>query len=129
MPRQFTKLVQGAARFLRDDEHIEVIQPVRNKGAIDAAALGGAIGAMAGAGASTSEREAAAGIGVQLGTFMAMGISNQRLLLFAVGGVAKITGLLSELPLTEVELYRGEESDVGSSEADHRSRPRRLLRA
>ena len=103
MPRGFKKLEEGAARFLREDERLEVIQPVRNKGALDAAALGGAIGAVAGAKGSKGERAAAADIGVQLGTFMAMGVTNQRLLLLSVGGVAKVKELLSEIPIAEVD--------------------------
>lgn len=97
------KLEAGAADFLREGERIEVIQPVRNKGSIDAAAFGGAIGAVAGARGSKREREAAAGVGVELGTFMAMAVTNERLLLFSVGGLATVKGIQAELPLPDVE--------------------------
>lgn len=103
MSRGMRKLEEGAQPFLREGERIEVIQPVRNKGSLDAAALGGAIGAAAGARGSSAEREAATGVGVELGAFMAMAVTNERLLLFSVGGVAKVKDLLSELPLAEVE--------------------------
>jgi hypothetical protein len=103
MARTFRKLEEGAAPFLRDGERLELIQPVSNKGSLDAAALGGALGAIGGARGSQAEREAAAGVGVELGAFMAMGLTSERLLLFSVGGVAKVKELLSEIPLGEVE--------------------------
>lgn len=103
MSRGFRKLEEGAAQFLRPGERLNVIQPVRNKGSLDAAALGGAIGALAGARGSKGEREAAAGVGVELGTFMAMGLTGERLLLFSVGGVAKVKDLLGDVPLAEVD--------------------------
>lgn len=103
MSRGQRKLEEQAAAYLQEGERIEVIHPVRNKGSLDAAAFGGALGAIGGARGSRAEREAAADVGVELGSFMAMALTNERLLLFSVGGVAKITGLLSEVPLSEVE--------------------------
>ena len=103
MSRGVRKLEEGAASFLGDGERLEAIQPVRNKGAIDAAAFGGAIGALAGAGGSSAEREAAAEVGINLGTFMAMAVTSERLLLLSVGGVAKVKDLLGEIPLADVE--------------------------
>jgi hypothetical protein len=97
------KLEEGAQSYLNHGERTEVIQPVRNKGSLDAAAMGGAIGAITGARGSRTEREAAADAGVQLGSFMALAITGRRLLLFSVGGVAKVTGLLSQVPLEEVD--------------------------
>ena len=103
MSRGMRKLEEGAKPFLREGERLEVIQPVRNKGSLDAAALGGAIGAVAGARGSKSERQAAADVGVELGAFMAMAITSERLLLFSVGGIASVKDLLAELPVAEVD--------------------------
>lgn len=114
MSKGFRKLEEGADQFLHEGERLEVIQPVRNKGSIDAAAFGGAIGAVAGARGSKGERAAAESIGVELGAFMAMGITGERLLLFSVGGVAKIKDLLSELPLTEVDSITVDKAMLGA---------------
>lgn len=114
MAKGFRKLEEGAAPFLHEGERLEVIQPVRNKGSIDAAAFGGAIGAVAGAHGSKGERAAAESIGVELGAFMAMGITRERLLLFSVGGVAKIKELLSELPLAEVNSIKVDKAMLGA---------------
>jgi hypothetical protein len=103
MSRGVRKLAEGAEPHLRPGERIEAIQPVRNKGSIDAAAFGGAIGAAAGARGSSQERQAAAAVGVELGAFMALAVTSQRVLLFAVGGVAKVKELLAEVPLAEVD--------------------------
>jgi hypothetical protein len=103
MSRGTRKLEEGAAPFLQEGERLEAIQPVRNKGAIDAAAFGGAIGAVAGAGGSRGESEAAAEVGIDLGTFMAMAVTSERLLLLSVGGVAKVKDLLGEVPLVDVD--------------------------
>jgi hypothetical protein len=103
MSRGERKLEEGAGRYLRDGEGIEVIQPVRAKGALDAQALGGAVGTLAGAGGSKQERAAAADVGVRLGRFMALALTNQRLLLFEVGGIATVKELLGEIPLGEVD--------------------------
>ena len=102
MGRGTRKIEEGAEPFLREGERIEAIQPVRNKGSIDAAAFGGAIGAVAGARGSKRERAAAADVGVQLGSFMALAVTSERLLLFSVGGLAKVKDLLSELPVGDV---------------------------
>jgi hypothetical protein len=103
MSRGERKLAEGAQPFLADGERIEVIQPVRAKGALNAAAFGGAVGTVAGAGGSKEERTSAAEVGVKLGAFMAMAITDRRLLLFEVGGIASIKELLSEVPLSEIE--------------------------
>lgn len=97
------KLAEGAAKFLEEGERIAVIQPVRAKGALDAAAFGGAIGTVAGAGGSSAERTAAANIGVELGSFMALALTDRRLLLFSVGGIATVKEVLAAIPVSEVE--------------------------
>ena len=103
MSRGMRKLAEGAEPHLQPGERIEAIQPVRNKGSIDAAAFGGAIGAAAGARGSSQERQAAADVGIELGAFMALAVTTQRLLLFAVGGVATVKELLAEVPIAEVD--------------------------
>ena len=97
------KLAEQAQEYLSDGERIVAIQPVRNKGSLDAQASGGAIGTVVGARGSDREREAAVNAGVELGAFMALAITTERLLVFAVGGVARIDRLLSEVPLAEVD--------------------------
>lgn len=42
-------------------------------------------------------------MGVELGAFMAMALTDQRLLLMSVGGVAKVKDLLGEVPLAEID--------------------------
>jgi hypothetical protein len=114
MSRGERKLEEGAQRYLAEGERIEVIQPVRAKGALNAAAFGGAVGTVAGASGSKAERAAAAEVGVKLGSFMALAITNDRLLLFAVGGVASVKELLAELPLPEVESIEVERAMLGA---------------
>jgi hypothetical protein len=80
-----------------------LIQPVRAKGALDASAFGGALGTVAGAGGSSAERNTAAGIGVELGTFMALALTDRRLLLFSVGGIATVKAVLAAIPIAEME--------------------------
>lgn len=114
MSRAERKLAEGAQEFLRPGERIAVIQPVQNKGALDAAVVGGAIGAIAGAKGSRAEREAAAGIGVELGAFTAMAITDQRLLFFAISGMAKVKELRSEIPLGEVDSIEVKKAMLGT---------------
>lgn len=103
MSRGERKLQEGAQPFLAEGERIDLIQPVRAKGALNAAAFGGAIGTVAGAGGSREERVSAAEVGVKLGAFMAMALTNRRLLLFEVGGIASVKELLGQIPLEQVE--------------------------
>lgn len=112
--RQFKRLAEGAAEHLRDGERLAVIQPVRNKGSLDAAAFGGAIGAVAGARGSRVERQAAADLGVELGAFMAMAITSERLLLFSVAGIGTVKQLLAEIPRTEVESISVDKAMLGA---------------
>jgi len=108
------KLAEQAQSHLADGERVEALHPVRNKGSIDAQAFGGAIGTVAGAHGSRAEREAASGIGVELGAFMAIAVTDRRLLLFSVTGVAKLDKLLSEMPLAEVESITVEKTMLGA---------------
>lgn len=114
MSRGERKLAEGAQEVLRPGERVAVIQHVQNKGALDAGALGGAIGMIAGAKGSRREREAAGGVGVELGTFMALAITDQRLLLFGVSGLGKVKDLLSEIPLAEVDSIEVTKARLGT---------------